>query len=329
MRLGRNDRKIQSPVQAARVTAAVVTYVPEEFGYFQDRLEVIKLSLASLVKHADLPMDLMVFDNASCAAVGDCLRSLKDQGIIKYLILSSKNVGLAGAYRIIAGAAPGEMVAFANDDVFYFPNWLSPQVEVLDQYPDVGLVSGFYLRGTHPRTAQLAAEKGLEVRVVVAPGQWMDEFCRDASYESHEAYYRAQEAQGWTDLRDMLITSNGVSAYAGGVCWQAVYRKEVMGQLLPRDDPQQHGFRSYDGYLHAEIIHRGYLRLSTAHRLVRHMGNVVTAEIADLAAQLGIDAGSTVSEDTVGSRNCGLMKFGLMRKGVSRLGNYLYRLANS
>lgn len=68
MRLGRNDKKVHDPLNPARITAGVVTYVPEETGYFQDRLAVIKLSLESLVKHADLPIDLIVFDNASGAA---------------------------------------------------------------------------------------------------------------------------------------------------------------------------------------------------------------------------------------------------------------------
>jgi len=327
MRLGYNDRKVHSPLQPARITAAVVTFVPEEVGYFQDRLTVIKLSLVSLVKHADLPIDLMVFDNGSCPAVVHYLRSLKDQGIIQYLILSSKNVGLPGAYRIIAGAAPGEIIAFGNDDVFYLPNWLSRQVEILDTFPDVGLVSGFYLRTTHPRIAQLAVEKGLEIRAVPAPDEWLDEFCRDASYESHEAYYKAQQWQGWTDLQDRLITSNGISAYAGGVCWQAVFRKEIMNQLLPQDDPKNHGFPSYDSYFHAEIIRHGYLRLSAPQRLVRHIGNVVTPEIAELAAQFGIETRVTWSEAEVPfiSKRA-LTRFVPIRLGIKKLCNYLYRV---
>ena len=92
MRIGWNTHKVRSPKPHARITAAVVTYVPEEVGYFQDRLDVIKLSLASLVKHADLPIDLMVFDNASCPPVVEYLRTLKDQGTIQYLFLSATNL---------------------------------------------------------------------------------------------------------------------------------------------------------------------------------------------------------------------------------------------
>jgi len=329
MRLGRNYKKVHDPLNAARITAAVVTHVPEETGYFQDRIAVIKLSLESLVKHADLPIDLMVFDNASCAAAVDLLTQLKEEGLIQYLILSTKNVGLAGAYKIIAGAAPGEIIAFANDDVFYFPGWLSPQVEVLEKLPDVGLVSGFYLRATHPRIAQLAFEKGLKVEEGNAPDEWVHEFCRDASYENPDAYYRAQVYQNWTDLRDNVISFDNVKAYAGGVCWQAVYKKDVMRKVLPQDHPKEHGWPSYDGYFHNEIIQRGYLRVSTIQRYVRHIGNVLTPEMKSLADRYGFSTKARVVSETAIKRWRWLMSFPRIRKAIERVFNLTYRLLNA
>jgi glycosyltransferase involved in cell wall biosynthesis len=329
MRIGYKTLQIQSPLQPARVTAAVVTFIPKETGYYQDRLAAIKLSLASLVKNANAPIDLMVLDNGSCPALVEHLCLLKDQGVIQYLILNSTNIGLAGAYQIISGAAPGEIIAFANDDVFYFPNWLSPQVEIIDNFPDVGLVSGAYLRATKPGIAQLALGKGLDVINVPAPDEWIYEFCRDASYSSPEAYYKAQERMGRTDLEDRLIVSKGVSAYAGGVCWQAVFHKQTMRELLPRDDPKKHGIPSYDGYFHAEIVRRGYLRLSTPQRLTRHIGNVVTPEFAELASQFGIDIQATWSGANVQLAKHFLLRLALSRVAVTKLYNYLYRVMNS
>jgi hypothetical protein len=328
MRLGRNDKKVHDPLNPARITAVVVTYVPEETGYFQDRLEVIRLSLESLVKHADLPIDLMVFDNASCKSAVRLLEKLKEQGLIQYLVLSAQNVGLAGAYRIISSAAPGEIIAFANDDVFYLPGWLSPQVEILDKLSDVGLVSGFYLRATHPRTSELAAEKGLTVCEVPAPEEWLQEFCRDASYENPDAYYQAQVVQGWTDLRDIVVSRNDIKAYAGGVCWQAVYKKETMKSVLPQGHPKEHGWNSYDGYFHSEIIRCGYLRLSTTERYVRHIGNVLTPDIKSLAGQYGLLTKARVVTQKAVHRWRWLMTFWRVRKSVEWLYNFTYRLLN-
>ncbi len=324
-RLGGNDRKVHLPLSAERITAAVVTFLPDEVGYFQARLDAIRLSLTSLVKHADLPLDLLVFDNASCRKLTDYLHELKDAGVIRFLILSAENVGLSGAYPIVARAAPGEIVALANDDVFYFPNWLSPQVQVLDSLPDAGLVSGAYLRGTHPRIARLALEKGLRVETVPAPDEWLEEFCRDASYPSPEAYMRGQEWQGWTDRDDRMISLGGVRCYAGGVCWQAVFRKETLRELVPTDDHTDHGFPGFDGYFHAEIVRRGYLRASTTERLVRHIGNVITPEMAALAARFGIEARVVIPLARNGDGHP-LMRSRVSRAVVTRLHNYLYRV---
>jgi glycosyltransferase involved in cell wall biosynthesis len=329
MRLGKNELKVHAILKPARITAVVVTFIPEETGYFQDRLSVVRLSLESLVKHADLPVDLMVFDNGSCPALVKFLLSLKDKGIIKYLILSSKNVGLSGAYRIVSRAAPGEIIAFANDDVFYYPNWLSPQVEILEKFPDVGLVSGAYLRGTHPRTAKLAAEKGLTVEEVESPREWMDEFCRGASYLSPEDYYRSQQVLGWTDLHDNLIYSEGAKAYAGGVCWQAVFQKDELQALLPQDDPKDYGWSTYDSYFHNTIVERGYLRLSTTDRYVHHIGNVVTPELVELAAAYGLSVQSEPVDRADIETWRSIMKIRPIRFVVKRLHNWSYRMLKS
>jgi glycosyltransferase involved in cell wall biosynthesis len=329
MRLGKNELKVHAMLNPAKITTVVVTFMPEETGYFQSRLAVIRLSLESLVKHADLPTDLLVFDNGSSPALVEFLLSLKEEGIIRYLILSSKNVGLSGAYRIISSAAPGEIVAFANDDVFYYPNWLSPQVEVLEKFPDVGLVSGAYLRGTHPRTAELAAEKGLTVKESEAPREWMDEFCRGASYASPNDYYRSQQALGWTNLHDNLIFSGDAKAYAGGVCWQAVFRKDRLQTLLPQDDPKDHGWSTYDSYFHNTIVERGYLRLSTAKRYVHHMGNVITPELVNLAAAYGFSVQSKPVDKTDLETWRSIMKIRPIRFMVKRLHNWSYRMLKS
>ena len=329
MRIGSNpfNHHVTRIPARARITAAVVTSIPVAAGYFADRLDVLRLSLESLIRNADLPIDLMVFDNASCRQVRSVLLALCESGKIGRLILSSENVGLPGAYAFIADAAPGEFIAFANDDVLYFPHWLSPLVAIMDGMPDVGLVSGAYLRATHPRTAELAREKGLEVIERRAPDLWIEEFCRDASYPSPEAYYSRMERVGWTDLEDRVIRSPGAEAYAGGVCWQALFRKETLRKMLPRDDAHRpQGFKSYDGYFHADIVRQGYLRLSATQRVARHIGNVITPEVAALAASFGLDARSA---DRPRNRPRLLMKIPALRTMIIYAYNHLHRLVHA
>lgn len=92
--------------------------------------------------------------------------------------------------------------------------------------------------------------------------------------------------------RDYRVVKGGLEAYLGGVCWQAVFRRDRLRELLPTDNPQDHGIRSYDGYFHGEITRRGFLRLSTTERLTRHIGNVITPEYVELAESCGLRARS-------------------------------------
>ncbi len=57
----------------APVTVAVLTYLPNLAGYFEQRLEVLKLVLASLKAHTTPDHELYVFDNGSCESVVDYL----------------------------------------------------------------------------------------------------------------------------------------------------------------------------------------------------------------------------------------------------------------
>jgi cellulose synthase/poly-beta-1,6-N-acetylglucosamine synthase-like glycosyltransferase len=115
------SRGKQSDYTPARVTVAVLTYVPNSLGYFENRLEVTKTCLQSIIKNTSGPYDLMVFDNASRPELVDYLRQLKDEGAIDFLMLSKQNIGKLGALQIMLRAAPGEVIAYSDDDVFYLP----------------------------------------------------------------------------------------------------------------------------------------------------------------------------------------------------------------
>lgn len=115
-----------------------------------------------------------------------------------------------------------------------------------------------------------------------------------------------------------MISSGGVLSYAGGVCWQAVFRRDVLREVLPADEPTDHGFKSFDGYFHAEIVRGGLLRLSTTERLVRHIGNVITPDIAALAESFGIDARVSRGMTRNGARHP-LMRARFSRAVVSRV----------
>ncbi len=142
MRLGQNPAKFVSDVaHPERITVAVLNYIPFLSGFYTETLDVLKACLGSIDENSDLPHDLLVFDNGSCPEVQDYLLGEQRAGRIQYLFLSGKNLGKGGAWNFILAGAPGEIIAYADSDVLFFPSWLSRSVEILETYPRVGMVT--------------------------------------------------------------------------------------------------------------------------------------------------------------------------------------------
>ncbi|HKJ26231.1 MAG TPA: glycosyltransferase family A protein, partial [Anaerolineales bacterium] len=111
MRVGQNPAKsVDSVAKPAKVTVAMVVYIPFLGGYYQQSLDVLKLCLESIWQNTKIPYDLMVFDNASCEEVRQYLVQSEAEGKIQFLTLSDKNIGKVGAWNFIFGGAPGEFI---------------------------------------------------------------------------------------------------------------------------------------------------------------------------------------------------------------------------
>ena len=142
MRKGQNPAKfVKEVAKPERITVAVLNYIPFLSGFYAEALDVLKVSLESMRNEPGLPFDLMVFDNGSCPEVRDYLVGEKEAGRIQYLILSEKNMGKGGAWNVILAGAPGEIIAYADSDILYYPGWLSRSVELLETFPKVGMVT--------------------------------------------------------------------------------------------------------------------------------------------------------------------------------------------
>src|SRR5512140_4027251 len=142
MRKGQNPAKfVKDVARPERITVALLNYIPFLSGFYAEALDVLKACLQSIRNNPGLPFDLMVFDNGSCAEARDFLVSEKEAGRIQYLILSEKNVGKGGAWNVILAGAPGEIIAYTDSDVLFSPNWLSRSVEILETFPNVGMVT--------------------------------------------------------------------------------------------------------------------------------------------------------------------------------------------
>ncbi|MGH2627226.1 MAG: glycosyltransferase family A protein [Anaerolineales bacterium] len=286
-RVGMNPaRHRTSSYRPAPVTVAVLVYLPHLSGYFEHRLEVVKLCLESLLLHTDPPYDLLVFDNGSCEEAQAYLRRLQRAGQVEYLLTSNENLGKLGALRLIAGAAPGDVIAYADDDTFFYPGWLPAHRKILNSFPNVGMVSGSPERSLfdHAIASGLRlAEADPEVQL--ARGQWIPE-----TWEREWAVALGKEPAAYLqrvrDIEEVTLERRGARAYATACHNQFLSPKDVLARVLSGAWPERlmGGLNDLDNAIDAA----GHLRLTTLERTTKLIGNVIGPELAEEAARLGI-----------------------------------------
>lgn len=274
MRLGQNPAKFVDQVhKPQRITVAVLTYVPFLSGYFATYLEVVKACLNSLWSSTELPYDLLVFDNGSCPELLEFLYQSQADGRIQFLLLSQKNLGKGGAWNVIFQAAPGEIIAYADSDVLFYPGWLSKSMALLEGFPKVGMVTSRPFR-TRERLTTATVEWAEQADDVVLergefiPWETFREF--DLSLGQSEDEIRDHYQQ----THDMRVRRNGLTAHIGASHWQFLARKQVLQQFLPFDMDRPMGEVLT---LDEQINQHGYLRLMTDEPLVMNMSNRVNA----------------------------------------------------
>ena len=289
-RIGQNPSRGQTlDFSPARTTVAVLIYAPHQAGYFQKRLDVTRLTIESIPANTKEPFDLLVFDNGSCPQMIEYLRSLYEKGSIDYLILSKRNIGKLNALKVIFNSAPGEIVAYTDDDVFHLQGWLSAHLAIIDTFPKVGAVTGFYIRERvaigSESTLAFADQPEIESkRGLLMPRKWEEEYIINSgrTWETYES-----EVAG---IEDVIVKYRGLEAWVSAHHFQAVFPKSVVHEVLEEMLPTGWSDRVMGRMLELDerMDAKGYLRLCTREQTVRLMGNVISEEVTALAAQSGL-----------------------------------------
>jgi len=289
-RIGYNPSRGQTlDFSPARTTVAVLVYAPHQAGYFQNRLDVTRMTIESILANTDAPFDLLVFDNGSCSEMVTYLQSLYERGAIDYLMLSKQNIGKLNALRMIFDAAPGEIVAYTDDDIFHLPGWLGAHLQVIDTFPHVGAVTGFYIRQrvamSSDSTLAFAQQPDVETqRGLLMPKKWEEEYL-DNSGRTWDVY--ESEVAG---IEDVIVRYHGLEAWVSAHHFQMVCPKAVIQQILAEMIPEGWSDQMMGRMVEMDdrMDAKGYLRFCTREQTVRLMGNAITEEVASLAEQAGL-----------------------------------------
>ena len=273
MRIGQNPAKnVKAAAVPKKITVAVLSYIPFLSGFYAQTLDVLKLCLGSVWKNTtEVEYDLMVFDNGSCEEAIDFLLESKSEGKIQYLILSEKNLGKGGAWNIILAGAPGEIIAYADSDVLFYPGWLPRSLEILETYPNVGMVTSRPFRTPEQYSSYTIdwATNTPEAEYKIGNFLSWEDF---GSFVMSLGTSEEQARSWWEGGGDMRVNYKGVPAQIGASHWQFVARKATLQQFLPFDMNRPMGqVRMLD----QRMNEAGLLRLMTADPLAQNMSNQV------------------------------------------------------
>lgn len=265
MRIGNNPNRGRPANSLTPIVLTCVTHLPNFEGYHKRRLEVVLTCLKTMKENAGGTHTLMVWDNDSC----DLARQAIKDEINPDIFIESTNVGKTEArYRMAKMLDWDTVMAYSDDDMYFYPNWLDPQVELLTHFPDVAVVTGYPVRTqfrwgvTHTHAWGRVYGKMQEGRFM--PKKWEKDFCASIGrdYSWHE--------ENTKNDKDYIVEYNGLKAYATAHHCQFIGRAGTIvdGSIL---DGEAMG----DEKKHDEKFDTLGLRLATTERLVRHIGNVI------------------------------------------------------
>lgn len=270
MRVGHNPRR-QFPAEllVRPVALGVVTHLPDLKGYHAERLEVVQTCLTTMRAGARMDHTFIVWDNGSGPELMDWLEGEFRPDIL----VKSGNVGKTAArtalFRMVH---PRTILAYSDDDIYYYDNWLAPQMALLQHFPKVAAVTGYPVRtsfrwGT-ANTREWARKFAQLEEGRFLPREWENDFAVSVGREPewHANYTK--------DDKDYRVTFRGVQAYATSHHCQFVAKAEVIDHLLQFDGWAMGDEKPFD-----EALDNVGLRLATTERLTRHIGNVLHDEL--------------------------------------------------
>jgi len=276
MRVGFNPKRYKAADPIGEVIAAAIVHLPDiESQYHKQRLEVVQTSLLTMRDRAGVDLKTYIWDNGSCAWMRDWLiYEYKPD----YLMLSA-NIGKSSARAGIVRSLPDNVIiGVADDDMYYYQDWMAASIDILDTFPNVGQVSAYPVRTQHRwGNASTLHWAGRTKEAYVQTGKFISEqedmdFC--VSIGRDYEYHLRQSAN---DI-DHLITYNDRQVFATAHHCQWVGYAGAIKEFCVWDDEAMANEHPFDNAVDAA----GLLRLTTRHRYVRNIGNILEPDMTEV-----------------------------------------------
>lgn len=276
-------RKFRNTPQppAPLVTLCVCTHYDPEDKYYTGHAEIVRMSWESMMAglgQYKRNVETSLWCNGNSAEYREFCRSLHPTTFIEQTI----NIGPHYARKYQTEMARSPIVMIADDDVLYSRDWLERQMEILETYPNVGLVAGspqhhaFKFDGAVDGTWEWARKEPHAKTWIgrdLIPYEWTQDWSvslggKPDSYKNSPALAHDQ----------MLIEYKGVKAWAHGHHLQFLARRDVILPhfALPKTIIDLDHFN-------IRIGQAGLYQFCTFKRTVVHIGNRVDDSVKRIA----------------------------------------------
>lgn len=270
MRVGNNPNKSADALAIKPVVISVISHLPNlTTAYHSHRLEVVQTCMKTMRQGAGVDNTFIVWDNGSISE----LRRWIEFELKPDVFVQSMNIGKTAARTSIIKMLPPEtIVSCSDDDMLFYNDWLSPQIDILKHFPNVASVTGYPVRTSfrwgNENTKEWAKHHAKVETGRFLPQEWEDDF----------AVSLGREIQWHRDYTindvDVRARYKGMSVYLTSHHCQFIGYAGTLGKVPVYDAVAMKEERTFD-----TALDKIGLRLATTQRLCRHMGNVIDEKL--------------------------------------------------
>lgn len=273
MRIGKNPVKEEyDSYQCKKIGIAILTYIPNEIGYFSNSFEILKIQIESIKNSINTPADILLFDNGSNKDIQRKLSEMISNKQIDFLFLSNHNLGKTGALNWIFSSMQNEFIVYTDSDILFRQGWLEESLNIFNEIPTVGLVTAqpcLYdiLNGKHKTTPPkndefILVEKNIEFDIIEEYINGLGKINTPISEFTNKKYLHVESK------------NQKISCIFGGSHMQFLTKKQIISKILPL--PAKKALSKVEDFeLNNRLDQLGYLQLSLTKPLVYHMGNSI------------------------------------------------------
>jgi hypothetical protein len=269
-------RKGHNPILSSKIVKikcyhriVVPVYIPNLLGYYSESLEVLKISLNSLIATVHNETCITVIDNNSCLEVKEFLQKLLFSEDIDQLITYNLNQGKVDPLVSFLKGCHEDLITLTDADVLFTPKWQSSVEKLFVAFPQAGMVSPLAAPSLYSFYTAFSWFYGFFKYGVT----------RDVNSDLpslikfHDSIGR-NIPLNQIEERPFFIRNKQIRAVIGSGHFCATISKEII-PFIPFEYSGPDFKAAEEKYIDFPVVKAGFMRIATEKGYVFHLGNTM------------------------------------------------------